>query len=169
MRPLLLILLLPAFGCAPDFSGDDSSAEDGSDGADGTDGSDGTSDGSDGTSTGTLPDCEAADGFATDLDGLAISGDTLSATLAYSGGCEEHVFTLCWPEPAFMESEPVQAALEIHHGGTPDPCEAYPTEVVDFDLTPLKEAWQDSYGATSGTIILHVRTRGGADSVEYSF
>ncbi len=64
--------------------------------------------------------------------------------MSYSGGCETHSFRLCWPEPSFMESEPVQTNLEIIHDGPPDPCDAYPTEVVSFDLSPLKAAWIDS-------------------------
>ena len=63
----------------------------------------------------------------------------------------------------------MQAALEIIHEGPADPCEAYPTESVDFDLTPMKEAWQAAYGASTGEMLLHVSTTNGTQSVTYSF
>ena len=148
---------------------DGTDGTDGADGADGTDGADG-GDGTDGTGVESgLPDCEAAAGHATDLNAISISGDTLNASVSYSGGCETHSFRLCWPDPSFMESAPVQAALEIIHEGPEDPCDAYPTESVDLDLTPMKDSWQAAYGASSGEMLLHVSTTNGTQSVTYSF
>jgi hypothetical protein len=163
--------LTGALACGDkDDDGSDSAPLYGGDGADGaSDGADGASDGADGASSTDLPDCQARDGHATDLGALTISGDTLSATLSYSGGCEDHDFTLCWPDGTFLESEPLQAHLEILHSGTPDPCEAYPTEVVDFDLAPLRAAYTASTGASSGTIELRVSTNGGTGGATYTF
>ncbi|MED5374801.1 MAG: hypothetical protein VX899_27525 [Myxococcota bacterium] len=119
-------------------------------------------------------DCAASEGhddldLATFEDGsgesLSIDGDTLSVAVGYGGGCEEHAFEICWPDKAFMESNPVQVNLEIWHGGPQDNCEAYLTEVLEFDLAPLKAGWQDAYGEGAGTITIHVL----GESVDYSF
>jgi hypothetical protein len=64
-----------------------------------------------------------------------------------------------------MESEPVQVNLEIWHGGTPDMCEAYATETLDFDLSPLQAEWKDAYGDTAGTLTINLM----GESIDYSF
>ena len=112
-----------------------------------------------------LPDCHASDGFATEVASASVTGDTLTLTVSYGGGCETHEFALCWPDGAFMESDPVQVALELWHGGPPDACDAWITEDRTFDLTPLKEAWQAAYQQTSGTIVVHVA----GQTVDYTF
>lgn len=96
--------------------------------------------------------------------GTALSGDVLTVDLGYSGGCEIHDFQLCW-DAVFAESDPVQVWLTLVHDANGDACEAYITESRQFDLNPLKQAWQSSYGATSGTIIVHL----GTDTLSYSF
>ena len=175
-RPLLLALALAAGGACSakrpadsagggtDVGGgvgtDGTDGTDGSDGTDGTDGSDGTdgTDGSDGTDggDGALPGCSSAAGDAFELVEASISGDRLATVVAYSGGCAEHDFTLCWPEPVFLESDPVQVNLEILHDGHGDACEAYPSESRDFDLAPLAAAWRAAYGAGSGELTIHL-------------
>lgn len=94
-----------------------------------------------------------------------IEGDTLSVSVAYGGGCEEHLFSICW-DGAFAESDPVQVDLSLWHGGTPDMCEAMVYETRTFDLAPLKDAWHAGYGAGAGTITVHLE---GAPDLEYSF
>lgn len=122
--------------------------------------------GGDDTAVGSdeVAECEIAheDGYT--LDGLAIAGDTLEITVSYSGGCEEHEFQLCW-DGAFMESDPVQARLTLGHDAHGDACEAYLTETLIFGLEPLKQAWIDSYGGSTGTIILEL----GDQSLAYDF
>lgn len=102
-----------------------------------------------------LAACSTADGQPYTLAGASITGDTLTADLTVGGGCGDHEFTLCWPDQAFMESEPVQASLQILHE-TDDPCDSIVPYTPTFDLTPLKIAWQTAYGATSGTIVVHL-------------
>ncbi len=96
--------------------------------------------------------------------GTALSGDVLTADVGYSGGCQDHGFQLCW-DGMFLESDPVQAGLTLIHDSNGDDCEAYITESRMFDLNPLKQAWQSAYGATSGTIMVHL----GTDTLTYSF
>lgn len=151
MRRALLLALPLAFACGDhdtgddtdspvDTSGDDTSADD--------TGSDGLPD--------NLSACSEADGAPVEVVSAAVSGDSLDVTVAYSGGCMEHRFALCWPDQSFMESEPVQVRLEVFHDDPGDDCEAYPSEQVSFDLTPLRDAWRSAYGAQSGSIIVHL-------------
>ncbi len=131
------------------------------------------------TATPTVPPedfsaCHAADGFDyaivsgdTAASPVRIEGNTLSVDVGYGGGCETHLWAICWPDQSFMESDPVQAGLEIWHGGPPDMCDAYLFETLSFDLTPLHDAWQAAYGAGAGTIILNVAEA--PESVSYGF
>ena len=106
----------------------------------------------------------ADDGDPTSVDAAAITGDTLSLDVSYSGGCETHRFQICW-QGGFAESAPVQVGLELWHDAAGDTCEAALSETLTFDLTPLKEAWQDAYGAESGEITVHT----GGGTVSYNF
>lgn len=116
-------------------------------------------------SIGAYPDCRAADGDPYDIEGASIAEDRLLVTVSAGGGCEDHDWTLCWPDGSFAESEPVQARMEIQHDDHDDPCDAIITEDLDFDLVPLKEAWMAAYGGSSGTIIVVL----GEERLEYSF
>lgn len=118
--------------------------------------------------------CDGDDGYTISIGGLdsagapvSVEGDTLSVEVGYGGGCEEHLFSICWPDATFLESSPVQVNLEIWHGGEADMCEAYLTDTLTFDLSPLKAAWKDAYGDTPGTIVLNIA--GAPESVEYTF
>lgn len=112
-----------------------------------------------------LPDCHAADGDTYELQSMVVAGDTLTVTVSYGGGCQTHDIVLCWPDGSFLESNPVQASLELWHDNHDDPCDAYLTEDHALDLTPLKQAWQSAYHADHGTILLHV----GALNATYTF
>lgn len=92
-----------------------------------------------------LPECAAADGDPYAILVAAVDGDALELALEYSGGCAAHAFTLCWPEQAFRESEPVQAALELLHDDRGDACDALVSETRSFDLAPLRQAYVDGY------------------------
>ena len=112
-----------------------------------------------------LADCRADEGDGLEFEeGGYIEGDKLFLNVGYGGGCEEHEFTLCWPSQSFMESNPVQTGLEVLHDANDDMCDAYFFDTIEFDLTPLRDAYVDGYGG-GGTIIVHV----GGESLEYSF
>jgi len=108
--------------------------------------------------------CELDPYDSFDLDKVFIDGDSIRIDVSYSGGCEEHFFKLCWNE-IFMESDPVQTNLELIHEGNKDGCEAYVSESLSFDLTPMKEEWQQAYDSDSGTMIIHLKGR----NVSYDF
>ena len=100
--------------------------------------------------------CE--EGFADDpveIEVSGVKGDVLFLTVGYSGGCATHEFGLCW-DGAFAESEPVQVWLKLGHDAKGDACEAYITEPMQLDLSPLKEAWIAAYKQDHGTINVHL-------------
>jgi hypothetical protein len=91
----------------------------------------------------------------------AIAGDTLLVSVSHGGGCVAHGYGSCW-DGLFAESDPVQTWLKINHEDNDDPCDAIVTAELSFDLTPMRDAYQQP----SGTIIVHVADWG---SLDYSF
>jgi hypothetical protein len=165
-------LMVGILGCSPVKVEDtpDGGADGASDGAaDGTaDGaSDGAADGSSdgaadgaadgavdggggdgGSAGGDLSACSGG-GAATDVSGLSVVDGVLAGDVGYSGGCEEHFFTVCWPAGDFSGSPPT-AALELLHEGIPDPCEAYAFETLRVDLAPLRARYLEATGGAGG-------------------
>ena len=102
------------------------------------------------------------------LNAATTTGDTLTITVSYGGGCRIHQLTLV-ATAEFMESHPVQLRVSIAHNGNGDPCRAWITEAYDFDLTPIKMMYQDAYGEGAGILILRLdNAPPGADLV-YEF
>lgn len=99
------------------------------------------------------------------LNGAVIVDDTLVVDLAYSGGCADHEFGMCW-DGFFAESEPVQITSFIAHESHDDKCAAVPSEQLVFDLVPLKEAWQAAYGSENGEITINLA---GSAPILYTF
>lgn len=100
------------------------------------------------------------------LNTAAVTGDTLTVSVSFSGGCKEHQFTLV-TDGVFLESDPVQMRLSIAHNANNDPCEAYPTEEHQFDLSIIKGLYQSAYQRESGKIILLLRDA--PDGLVYEF
>jgi hypothetical protein len=73
------------------------------------------------------------------LDGATIVGDALVVDLSHGGGCAVHEYTACW-NGSFMESLPEQVMLRVVHEDNGDPCDAWITRQVAFDLSPIREA-----------------------------
>ncbi len=105
-----------------------------------------------------------------EADGPVVEGDTLTITVSFSGGCATHDFTLV-TAAAFMESDPVMLDAHLIHDGHDDPCEAYLTEHVVFDLTPLRALYREAYGADAGVVVLSIRDGDGnvLDEIRYEF
>jgi hypothetical protein len=102
-------------------------------------------------------DCDPAAGDPIDITAASIDAETLTVAIGHSGGCADHTYVLCWPDQAFAESSPVQAHLGIQHDAHGDSCEAYLTSELTFDLSPLREAYAEAYGAVDGGVIdVHV-------------
>lgn len=83
----------------------------------------------------------------------------------YAGGCAWHDLDLV-AVSGWRESYPVQVDVDLAHDDHDDPCDALPTREVRFDLTPLREAYEASYGPGPGAVALHLgAASGGARSV----
>jgi len=99
------------------------------------------------------------------VSGATLEGDTLTLNVAYTGCSPGHPLGGCW-DGFFLESFPVQVDIDVAHDDLGEACDAFPSDSVDIDLTPLREAYAEAY-EPSGTIMINVAGLDGA--VEYSF
>lgn len=104
-----------------------------------------------------------------------IDGDILHVRVAYSGGCEDHDFDLYADSDATLidaAGQPAPQTLHlIHTMSAPDMCEAYITEVRQFDISPLKKKLV-AEGLSSGTVTLTIQPLDGSPqsvTVDYRF
>lgn len=92
-------------------------------------------------------DCSFAD---LDTDGYVIEsaeivGDIMQVTVSYSGGCQDHDFFLCY-DIFDAASDPPTNNVTLVHDAHDDACEAWITEVVEIDLSPLQTSYQAAFG-----------------------
>ena len=95
----------------------------------------------------------------------SITGDVLTLSVSYSGGCESHDFTFI-TSGVFLESNPVQLQAILAHDANGDSCEAWVTETYHFNISPLKTRYQKAYRTETGTIVLGIK---GIPAVVYTF
>lgn len=83
------------------------------------------------------------------LKSAEIVDDFLRIEVQYSGGCEDHAFTLVWPEVMTMIYPP-SFGIELYHDDNGDMCKALPLETLEFDLTvnPISMSVSDLKAAT---------------------
>ena len=79
------------------------------------------------------------------VEAPSFEGDYLILRVSYSGGCAVHHLDLV-AFGGWMESFPVQIQSFLSHDANGDQCEAWITRDMTFDLKPLKQAYQESYG-----------------------
>ena len=101
------------------------------------------------------------------LDSAAVKDDVLTAVVSYSGGCRNHEFTLMAPRSFQMSAGSVQLAITLIHDANGDPCEAYPSEQLRFDLRPISRLYQETLKQDSGTVYL--RPAGHSGPLVYRF
>jgi len=100
-----------------------------------------------------------------DIMQATLDAPILTLQVRYGGGCARHDFDLL-ALPGWRESWPVQVDVDLAHDGHDDPCDALPTANVRFDLTPLREAYEEAYGVGTGAVALHLGpASGGARTV----
>ena len=73
------------------------------------------------------------------IDDASISGDQLTVSLSFGGGCEAHDLGLCW-DGSIAESSPPQVFLTVAHDANNDLCEAYLSEPLIVDISALQGA-----------------------------
>jgi hypothetical protein len=71
-----------------------------------------------------------------ELISIVFENGNVNITVAYSGGCKTHTFTVIWDE-VITNSNPPGINLIITHDANGDACEAYITETLVFPLTTL--------------------------------
>jgi len=98
-------------------------------------------------------DCRALDKIA--VEGVEQVGDDLEVDVSFGGGCEEHRFSICWPDQAFLESDPVQVDAVMWHDvdDRRGRCDAIVYRTVSFPLAALYEAYEASYGAPGEVVV----------------
>lgn len=113
----------------------------------------------------------AVDRWGTDpysLSAAGIAGDTLTVTVSFGGGCRDHEFTLVLSN-AFMMMDPVRLRATLAHDANGDPCEAWLTEVVEFDLAVAKQAHGEG-GLEGGVMVLMLSLEDGTElELPYEF
>lgn len=102
------------------------------------------------------------------LERAAIHGDILTVSVSYSGGCAAHEFQLVFAVSGELGQTEIPG--EIFHGESQDPCNQWITEERNFDLSPLKELYFETYDAVCGTVPIHLLGMGpGEFFLSYEF
>ena len=89
------------------------------------------------------------------LNSATMTGDTLTISVSYSGGCKAHLFTLVIAA-SFVESSPVRLPAVLRHEANGDTCEAWPTESYAFDLALVRARYREVYGPGAGRVALQL-------------
>ncbi|MFQ5979952.1 MAG: hypothetical protein ACE5OZ_17615 [Candidatus Heimdallarchaeota archaeon] len=93
------------------------------------------------------------------INNAKIDNDIMYIEVSFGGGCKAHNFTLIVLS-GFGESLPVAANALLSHDGNNDSCEAWLTKELRFDLSSLKEEYQNTYGQESGAIRILLNPEG---------
>ena len=89
------------------------------------------------------------------LNSATITGDTLTISVSYGGGCRTHRFTLVIAA-SFVESSPLRLPAELRHDANGDMCEAWLTESYAFDLALVRARYREVYGPGAGRVALQL-------------
>lgn len=108
----------------------------------------------------------AADPF--NLNAATLEGDELNLNVAYSGGCQEHLFRFV-AERNFIAGDPVEAVFVLSHNANNDACEAWITNKLSFNLSPLKAYFRSVYQVNEGQILIKVTDTDKTYEVVYEF
>lgn len=88
------------------------------------------------------------------IESTWISGDTLKLVVSYSGGCREHEFKL-FGSRSIIKTNPPQVEIYVSHYSNSDMCEAWITQQLKFDLSPLKDFYIQTFG-DNGPLLLRI-------------
>ncbi|MBX7093970.1 MAG: hypothetical protein K1X56_04560 [Flavobacteriales bacterium] len=95
------------------------------------------------------------------IDTVTLSGDILSITVSYSGGCKEHQFDLAF-NGMYKKSMPVQAAIFLLHENNGDACRALLTKTYRFNIKSIRNPANGP-----GTVILTLQ--GWKERITYTY
>lgn len=84
--------------------------------------------------TDEVMDVVNVDSDAFKLREVSVVDSQLLIKVSYSGGCAEHDFEIIWPD-AISKIYPPDFSITLTHDANGDMCDAYPTEVLVFDLS----------------------------------
>ena len=90
------------------------------------------------------------------LESAAVNGDVLAIEVSYAGGCRNHEFLLRASRSFQVVADSVRLEVALIHNANGDPCEAYLTEQIRFDLDPVKRLYQRVYRRDAGTVYLRL-------------
>ncbi len=97
------------------------------------------------------------------LDTAYVTADTLDLSITHVGGCLTHFYFLFMTPDIFSKSNPAQAEIYLQHIDNGDACDALLSPRLKFDLTPIAELYEQTYGH-SGQIMLNVHEFLASDS-----
>ncbi len=89
------------------------------------------------------------------LNAASVAGDTLTVSVSFAGGCETHAFTLV-VAASFIKSSPVRLPAMLAHEANDDPCEAWLTQSITFDLSTIGTRYRQAYGPGAGRVVLQL-------------
>ena len=98
------------------------------------------------------------------INWVRISDATLLINVSYSGGCQEHEIDL-YTTSMVLLSNPPQKEYRLSHDANGDACEALITTELEFDLVPLRNAYQRAYD-DDGPMLLRILEPGATAPVE---
>lgn len=87
-----------------------------------------------------------------------VDDDTLYVSVSYGGGCADHTFSLFW-DGTFEADRNTYASFDLFHEieGGQDSCEAAISPTLKFDISPLRQAFEEEYGEEHGSIFVNLR------------
>ena len=102
------------------------------------------------------------------LDEIRVDGPILTFVATFGGGCAQHtVDIVAWN--GWLESFPVQIGAIAAHDARSDPCDAIVRSPRRFDLTPLRKAYEASYGPGPATLVINLADANRTHRIEYRF
>lgn len=89
---------------------------------------------------------------------ILLEGNFLVLDVSYSGGCEEHEFTL-YAERGFVETNPPGAEVYVSHESNGDACRQFIEETLVFNIQPLVPLFKSMYpGSDAFYVNVHAPT-----------
>ena len=87
--------------------------------------------------TGSLESCISLFDDPYTLEDVYVQEQSLTVSVTYTGGCEEHGWELCW-DGSIAESMPLQVSFSLGHYAYDDSCEMSVSEEISFDISSLE-------------------------------